>query len=414
MQVELIFVGTELLLGDILNTNAQYLSEKLAACGADVLRQSVVGDNEQRLTCAIEEALSRADAVITTGGLGPTEDDITKEAAAKAFGVELVEDESILEKINAYFKKKGVEMPPSNKKQALVPLGAEIIPNSNGTAPGFVLKKGEKTLIILPGPPREMQPMADEAIKRQIAPKTGSVILSKQIRTFGIGESAMAESVAELLQSKNPTVAPYAKSGEALLRITAKGKSKEECLALIEPVEKKIKQTLGDLVYGVDIDNIETAVVALLKEKKLTVATAESITGGLVAKRITDVPGASKVFGFGIVSYSNEAKKRVLSVEKETLEKYYAVSAQTAAQMAEGARKLSVADIAVSVTGIAGPESDESQKEAGTFFIGIASSLGTITTEVNTGQKGSSCREYNRTVAASCCLNEIRKEILKL
>ena len=414
MTAELIFVGTELLLGDILNTNAQYISKKLAESGMTVLFQQVVGDNEERIKETVEAALERADLVITTGGLGPTADDLTKEVCADLLDLPLEEDPGIASKIEAYFRKKNIEMPGSNLKQALVPKGSVIIENENGTAPGFLIEKGGKKLLILPGPPREMKPMLESALKECLLPKKSGTIVSDFVRTFGIGESAMAEAVSDLLESENPTVAPYAKNGEALLRVTSRAETEEECETISRPIIDEIKRRLGKYIYGINAENIETAAVEILKEKGITVSTAESCTGGLLAKRITDVPGASEIFSHGVVTYSDEAKEELLSVEKSIIDEYFAVSKETAARMAERIRSISDADIGVSVTGLAGPDGDGSGNEVGTIYIGIASKRGTRVKELRTGQTGPGCREFNREVAASNALNEIRKEAIEL
>ncbi len=409
MTVELISVGTEILLGDILNTNAQYLSKALAALGADVMHQSTVGDNEERLLSEINADLARSDCLILTGGLGPTPDDITKEVASKAFGLELIMDEDILAEIESYFQSKNLTMPPTNSKQALVPKGARVLPNKNGTAPGFIMEKEGKTIIILPGPPKEMRPMFEEYVSPYIKSKTGCVIISRNVRTFGIGESAMSERVAHLLDSKNPTVAPYAKSGEAMLRITAKAENDDQAEKIIAPVLREIRSLLGEYIYGIDTDSIEETLVALLKEKGLTVAFAESCTGGLCGKRITDISGASEVFHCGVVSYANEIKHKILGVQSETLEKHTAVSESTAKEMAEGVRHLSGSDYGVSITGYAGPGNED---EVGLIFIGVSSAKGTTVKRLFTAHRGKSCRDYNRHVAASNAFNELRMRII--
>lgn len=406
---ELISVGTELLLGDIVNTNAQYLSKRLADLGINVMFQHTVGDNAQRLKSALEAALSKSDAVITTGGLGPTPDDLTKEVCAEFFNIPLKQDSKSLETIKSYFKNKSIPMAKSNEKQAMMPQGAIILENENGTAPGCIMEKNGKIIIILPGPPREMQPMFENSVVPYLQRFTSGVIKSHSIRTFGIGESSMAEKVNDLFDSQNPTVAPYAKSGEALLRVTAKANSEQEADALLGPVVEEIKGRFGDLVYGVDVQSIEQATVQLLAEKSLTVAAAESCTAGLVAKRLTDISGASNVFGCGIVSYSNEIKHEILGVEKDKLEKYGAVSPVVAAQMALGVKKLSGADLAVSVTGIAGPESDESGKEVGLIYIAVTDGKNVRVKQLKTGHShGGDCRDYNRTISASNAINEVR------
>ena len=413
MKCELVFVGTELLLGDILNTNAQYLSKKLAALGFDVLFQTVVGDNPQRLRSVLEEALSRSDIIITTGGLGPTKDDLTKEICASVFGLPLEMHEESLERIHEYFKAKNVPMPESNEKQALMPRGSVVFKNNNGTAPGCAMEKDNKHIIILPGPPREMHMMFEDSALPYLRRYSDCVIVSHSVRTFGIGESLMAEKAGELLDMENPTVAPYAKSGEALLRVTAKSKTEEEAQQLIDPVIKEIKSRLGSMVYGIDFGNMEQAVVTLLKERHLTAATAESCTGGLISKRLTDVPGASEVFGCGIVSYSNDVKEKILGVKREHLKKYGAVSEVVAASMARGVQKLSGADIGVSVTGIAGPASDDTNKPVGLVYIAVTDGESFRLKKLTTGHAEKDCRDYNRTVAASTALNEVRLFVLE-
>ncbi len=409
MNCELISVGTELLLGDIVNTNAQYLSKRLADLGINVMFQHTVGDNEERLKAALEQALSKSDMVITTGGLGPTPDDLTKEVCAEYFSIPLEKNEESLKSIKEYFKSKNTPMAQSNEKQALLPVGAIILENKNGTAPGCIMEKNGKTIVVLPGPPREMKPMFENGVVPYLEKFTSGVIKSHSVRTFGIGESTMAEKVNDLFDGSNPTVAPYAKSGEALLRVTAKAQSEAEAEKLIAPVIDEIKNRLGNLVYGVDVQSIEEAVVALLKEKKLKLCTAESCTAGLIAKRITDISGASEVFECGIVSYSNKIKHEILGVEKEKLDTFGAVSPIVAVQMALGAKKVSGADIAVSVTGIAGPESDETGKPVGLIYIAVTDGKYVKVKKLLTGHsRGCDCRDYNRIIASSNAINEVR------
>ena len=301
-------------------------------------------------------------------------------------------------------------MPESNKKQALVPEDSIILENNNGTAPGFIMEKDGKTIIILPGPPKEMEPMYRESVEPYLKKFTNEVILSKNIRTFGIGESAMSEKVADLLRGSNPTVAPYAKSGEALLRVTAKAENENEAEKLMAPVIKEIEKRLGDYIYGIDTQSIEDAVAKLLIEKKQTVAFAESCTGGLCAKRLTDISGASEIFHCGVVSYSNDIKHKILGVKQETLDKYTAVSEQTAKEMAEGIRKTAGATYGVSITGYAGPGEGD---EVGTIYIGISSEKENRAVKLLTGHKGAACRDYNRHVAASRAFNELRLTIIQ-
>ncbi|MBQ9914132.1 MAG: competence/damage-inducible protein A [Clostridia bacterium] len=407
MNCELISVGTEILLGDILNTNARFLSKELAALGISLMYQTTVGDNEERLKAALDTAFTRADTVILTGGLGPTPDDLTKEVCADYFGKKLIMREDILEEIRSYFLSKGLTMPESNGKQALVPEGSTVLLNKNGTAPGFIMQQNERKIIILPGPPREMEPMFTEQVVPYLRKFSQAVIKSHTVRTFGIGESAMSERVADLLENANPTVAPYAKDGEALLRITAKAESEEAADELISPLLEDIKARLGCCVYGIDAQSIEEATVSLMKERGVTVAFAESCTAGLCAKRITDISGASEVFHCGVVSYSNEIKSKILGVASEDLDRFGAVSDIVAAQMALGVKSLSGADYGVAVTGMAGPTSDDPEKEVGLIYIAVTDGESLYLKEFH-GRKSGSCRDYNRFVSASNAINQLR------
>lgn len=409
MNCELISVGTEILLGDILNTNVQYLSKELAGLGMNVMHHMTVGDNKERLTDALSLAFSRCELVILTGGLGPTPDDLTKETCAEYFGKALYEDKDILKNIESYFKDKNIPMPESNKKQALVPENSIILQNENGTAPGFIMEKDGKIIVILPGPPGEMKPMFQNSVKKYLEKYTNEIIVSHNIRTFGIGESAMSEKVENLLSSPNPTVAPYAKSGEALLRVTAKAENKNQAEKLMEPIISEIEEKLGEYIYGIDSQSIEEATVALLKEKNLTVAFAESCTGGLCAKRITDVAGASEVIHYSVVSYSDEIKNKVLGVKKEHLDKYGAVSSVVAAEMALGVKNISGATFGASVTGFAGPFYEGCEDPIGLIYIAVTDGELLWLKKLVTGHsKGTACRDYNRTVSASNVINEVR------
>lgn len=402
---ELISVGTEILLGDILNTDAQFLSIELARLGISVIHQSTVGDNRERLLAQLKEAADRSDIIILSGGLGPTPDDLTKEVCCEFFGKKMFLHEPTVEKIKTYFSTKGMEMAQNNLKQAMLPKDCVIFPNDNGTAPGMAIEKDGVHILVLPGPPRELKPMFRNCAVPYLMQFSDRIIVSHNIRTFGIGESLMAERVNDLFDAENPTVAPYAKDGEALLRVTAMARTKEEAENLCKPVINEIKSRLDGFVYGVDYSCIEEAVIEKLKEKHMKVATAESCTGGLIAKRITDVPGASEVFDCGIISYANEIKHRVLGVSEDDLNKYGAVSEPVARQMAQGALKVSGADIAVSVTGIAGPDSDSTNKPVGLVYIGLADRDNVWVRELRTSRKD---RSYNRYVSASNALNMIR------
>jgi len=402
---ELISVGTEILLGDILNTDAQFLSIELAKLGISVIHQSTVGDNRERLLEQLNEAAKRSDIIILSGGLGPTPDDLTKEVCCEFFGKEMLLHEPTVEKIKNYFSAKGMEMTQNNLKQAMFPKDSVIFPNNNGTAPGMAIEKDGVHILVLPGPPRELKPMFKDSALPYLMRFSDKIIVSHNIRTFGIGESAMAEKVNDLFDSENPTVAPYAKDGEALLRVTAMADTKDEAEELCKPVISEICSRLGDYVYGLDYSCIEEAVVKMLKSRNLKVATAESCTGGLIAKRITDISGSSQIFECGIVSYANEIKHKVLGVSADDLEKYGAVSEPVARQMAQGALRVSGADIAVSVTGIAGPESDSTNKPVGLIYIGLADKDNVWVKELRTSRKD---RSYNRYVSASNAFNMIR------
>lgn len=392
-------------MGDILNTDAQFLSIELARLGISVIHQSTVGDNRERLLAQLKEAADRSDIIILSGGLGPTPDDLTKEVCCEFFGKKMFLHEPTVEKIKTYFSTKGMKMAQNNLKQAMLPKDCVIFPNDNGTAPGMAIEKDGVHILVLPGPPRELKPMFRNCAVPYLMQFSDRIIVSHNIRTFGIGESLMAERVNDLFDAENPTVAPYAKDGEALLRVTAMAWTKEEAENLCKPVINEIKNRLDGFVYGVDYTCIEEAVIEKLKEKHMKVATAESCTGGLIAKRITDVPGASEVFDCGIISYANEIKHRVLGVSEDDLNKYGAVSEPVARQMAQGALKVSGADIAVSVTGIAGPDSDSTNKPVGLVYIGLADKDNVWVRELRTSRKD---RSYNRYVSASNALNMIR------
>ena len=372
MVVELISVGTELLLGNIVNTNARYLSEKCALFGLSVYYQTTVGDNWDRMEEVLKTALSRSDMVILNGGLGPTEDDITKEVCAKLMGAGLSEDPSVREHLTEWYKMRGKEeIPESNWKQALVPEGAVVLPNSNGTAPGLILEKDGKIAVLLPGPPNELYPLVEKQLAPYIQSKQSAAIRSQMIKICGYGESKVEEMLLDLIEGQtNPTLATYAKTREVHLRVTARAESDEEAKKLLKPVVKEIKRRFGVSVYTTDEEEtLEEVVVRLLKKYELTVTTAESCTGGFLAGRIINVPGASEVFREGFVTYSNKAKRRSLDVSKATLRKYGAVSEQTAKEMATGGVFATDADICVAVSGIAGPDGGTDEKPVGLVYI---------------------------------------------
>ena len=405
MNAEILCVGTELLLGDIVNTNAQVIAQGLASIGVNVFHQSVVGDNSSRLKTALQDALEQCDCIITSGGLGPTYDDLTKETAAGLFGRKMVLDEPSLRRIEAFFARIGRPMTDNNRKQAMMPEGAHILPNENGTAPGLILEQDGKRLVLLPGPPREMRPMFERQVLPILAKLTGKTLLSRSVHIFGVGESAVEDRLrGRMLALQNPTLAPYAKDGEVLLRVTASAENETAAGHLIEPVVREICELFGESVYGVDIGSLQAAVVRALSEKHLTLATAESCTGGLVSKRITEIPGSSAVFHCGVCSYANEIKEKLLGVRHETLEKFGAVSEQTAAEMAAGIRTLSGADVAVSTTGLAGPGGGSPQKPVGLVYVGVSSKNFSTVRRLTLGRGYGDEREYIRTVAASNAL----------
>ena len=415
---EILCIGTELLMGDIINSNAAYLAKELAGLGINLYHQSVVGDNPERLQQSLQLALKRADIVITTGGLGPTYDDLSKETIAACFGRTLVMDEDSLARIQAHFLRLGREMTDNNKKQAMMPQGCVIFQNENGTAPGCAIEgSGElegKTAIMLPGPPREMKPMFEQQVKPYLLKDSDTRLVSHTMHFFGIGESMLEDRLRSLMEkSLNPTVAPYAKTGEVQLRVTARVKNGEDPNALLEPVMEQIRQMVGEFLYGVDVGDLQTAAVRLLTEKGLKVAVAESCTGGYLAKRITDVSGSSKVFECGICSYSNRIKHQLLGVSERTLEEYGAISEQTATEMASGVRKLSGADIGISVTGNAGPTADEG-KEVGLVYIGVDSPKLTQVFTLHVNRRDQDARETIRYLASSHALSLILKAAERL
>lgn len=415
---EILCIGTELLMGDIINTNAAYLAKELAGLGINLYHQSVVGDNPERLRQSLQLALSRADIVITTGGLGPTYDDLSKETIAACFGRKLVMDEESLIRIQAHFLRLGREMTDNNKKQAMMPQDCVIFQNENGTAPGCAIEgSGElegKTAIMLPGPPREMKPMFEQQVKPYLLKDSDTRLVSHTMHFFGIGESMLEDKLRELMEkSLNPTVAPYAKTGEVQLRVTARVKNGEDADLLLKPVMEQIRQTVGEFLYGVDVGDLQTAAVRLLTEKGLKVAVAESCTGGYLAKRLTDVSGSSKVFECGVCSYSNRIKHQLLGVSEQTLEEYGAISEQTAEQMASGVRNLSGADIGISVTGNAGPTADEG-KEVGLVYIGVDSPKLTHVFTLHVNRRDQDARETIRYLASSHALSLILKAAERL
>ena len=406
---EILCVGTELLLGEVVNTNAAYIAARLAELGISVYHQSVVGDNPERLRRELSAALSRCDLVIMTGGLGPTYDDLTKETAADLFGKRLVIDERALSEIKDYFACTGRKMAESNVKQALVPDGSTVLYNQWGTAPGMIIESdvGElrgKRAILLPGPPREMRNMFDFYVVEYLAERTGSRIVSRNIHLIGIGESAAEELLRPLIdESTNPTLAPYAKDGELRFRVTASADSVEKAEQMCDAlVARVLDSEVGKFVYGIDVGSVENAAVRSLLDGGETLATVESCTGGLIAKRLTDIAGVSSVYLGGAVTYANEAKEKLVGVRHETLAAHGAVSEEVAREMAEGIRAALGADYGISTTGIAGPGGGTPEKPVGTVYIAVAKEGETRVKRLNLSPMLD--REYIRTASATNAL----------
>lgn len=409
--VELIAVGTELLLGNIVNSDAQMLSRELSALGLNVFYHSVVGDNPARLRQVVETARRRADILITTGGLGPTCDDLTKNVLAEAFGKRLVEDGESIRRMEAYFSRMGREMTENNLQQALLPEGCTIFPNDWGTAPGCAFEAAGVHVLMLPGPPSECLPMFRACAAPYLERLSEGVIVSRTLRVFGMGEAAVEALLREDMNAlTNPSLAPYAKTGEVELRITAKADARAEAERLIAPVEARVRSILGDTIYGVDGSTLESAAVAALTERGLTLGCAESCTGGYVAKRITDVPGASRVLRGGIVCYTDGVKQGMLGVPAQLLKREGAVSRAVAEAMAQGARRALSCDLAVALTGVAGPGSDARGNPEGLIFAALAGPDGVRVRELRLGQG----RERVRHTAANHALDMVRRAALGL
>lgn len=411
-QAELIAVGTELLLGGVANTDAQYLSEKLSGVGVDVLYHTAVGDNPARLTEVIQIARKRADLLIFTGGLGPTYDDLTKGVVCRAFGRDLIFHPEIVDEIQHYFDTVfHREMPECNLQQAYLPENCAVFHNPVGTAPGCAFVQDDVTVVLLPGVPRECRYLTDHALIPWLKEKSDGVIVSHDLRIFGLTEPQVQELLGDLMDhAVNPSLAPYAKTGEVMLRLTAKAAAAEECEELMAPLFWDVRARLGDYLYGVDVDSLEQRVLQLLKKHHLTLSAAESCTGGLIAKRITDLPGASSVFLGGVVSYTNGVKAGVLGVDQALLDQYGAVSEPVARAMAEGVRHITGSDLAVSVTGVAGPDKDDRGNEVGTVFLALAIPGNTIVQQLDLGTG----RERVRIMAAHHAFDMIRRYVTGL
>lgn len=405
MNVEIICVGTELLLGDILNTNAKFLAEKLAELGFNLFSQSVVGDNPERLERQIAVSLSRSNMVILSGGLGPTDDDITKETVAKVLNLPLEEDLDTLNRIRSYFKLTGRKMSSNNQKQALKIKGSTLLENDHGTAPGIFLEVPNGAVILLPGPPSELVPMFNEKVVPLLRKYSTSTIYSRNVRLFGVGESAAAELCGDLLRGSNPTVATYAKTGEVDIRVTASAESFTTAKEICTPVVEKLVSIFGNHVYGVDVENLQQKVVETLKRKNLKLATAESCTAGMLSERITEIPGASEVFEMGVTAYANYVKVQALGVNPKVIEEKGAVSDEVAAQMAIGIRAMCGADIGVGITGVAGPGQSEG-KQSGLVYIAVADSEKVYVRKILS--RGTN-RDTTRIIATSTALDMVRR-----
>lgn len=411
MKAEIITVGTEILLGDILNTNCRYLSRELAAMGIEMYYQITVGDNEERLLKTLEESLNRSDIVICTGGLGPTEDDITKEVCAKYFGYELELHKPSLDAMIERFKHMNRVPTKNNEKQAYFPKEAYILKNDNGTAPGCIMEKEGKMIVVLPGPPREMESMFENYVKPYLSKLTDDVIESEVLRIIGVGESKVENDILDIIDSQtNPTIATYAKGYECTLRITAKAKSVEEAKELIKPMSDEMKRRFGQSLYAVGETSIEEVVAKMLVENNLKIAVAESCTGGMVSASLINYPGISSVFMEGCVTYSNEAKMKSLGVKKETLDVYGAVSDKCAKEMASGVAARYNTNVGIATTGIAGPGGGTDEKPVGLVYFGIYINGKVITKKyVFNGDRQGVRERATRTI-----LNDLRLELLNM
>lgn len=411
MKAEIISVGTELLLGDIVNTNAQFLARQLAELGFGVYYQTVVGDNPARLADVVRQAKSRSDVLVFTGGLGPTDDDLTKQTVAALYGDTLELDEQELASIRTFFEKRGTPMGENNIKQAMMPHNGAKLPNPNGTAPGAMFRQDGKYAFLMPGPPSEMRPMFLNEVRPYLEKMQDGTIHSITLRVFGIGESDLENRIHPLLEGENPTAALYAKTGEVAVRITARAKTAQQAETMCKGLAEVIRQELGDLVYSDDGGSLEETLVAVLARKGETLATAESCTGGFLSKRITDVAGASAVFGFGACTYSNQMKQKLLGVSAQTLEKHGAISSQTAAEMAFGVAAFAGADYGVGITGVAGPDGGTLEKPVGLVYISACHHGKVVVKKMQVSGRG---REVVRIHATQNALDMVRRLALGL
>ncbi len=410
LRAEVVSVGTELLLGQIVDTNAAYIAKALSAAGVSVYRRSTVGDNMDRLIATLSAAFGDNDIVITIGGLGPTMDDITRDGVAAALNDKLVQNGDIAAKLTKFFADRGIEMTESNLRQAMVPVHGKPIDNPNGTAPGLLFEKDGKIAICLPGPPNEFIPMVDDFVSPYLLSKTGNkgTIRSRVLRVIGMGESSVEQIVKDLMLDDNPTVAPYAKVGEVHLRVTARHDTAEQAEQLVEERAALVRSRLGRLIYGEDNQTLEQAVVSLLLNNGSTISVAESCTGGMLAQRITDIPGSSRAFPGGLVCYSNNAKVDLAGVSQATLDKHGAVSHEVATDLALGVRKRFSTTFGIGITGIAGPDGGTEEKPVGLVYIALADSKGCKVER--THMLGA--RNIVRTRSVQTALNMVRLSLL--
>lgn len=407
MKSAILSVGTELLFGQIINTNTVFLSQQLNLLGHDVMYHYTVGDNPKRLADMLELALEDCDIIVTTGGLGPTQDDLTKEVICQVMGDEMVLNEDILKKISDYFKSRGRTMTENNKKQAMVPSRAVVFDNDAGTAPGFAIEKDGKYVVSMPGPPKEMTRMFEKKVLPFLQKLSEGVIYHRMIRTFGIGESRLETELLDLIDGQtDPTIATYAKEGEASLRIASKRNTYDDAKSAVDDMLLQVEKRIGEFIYSCDDEELVEVVARKLIEDKLTISCAESCTGGMFAAALTGVSGISMCFDRGIVTYSNNAKVTELGVNITTLEKFGAVSKETALEMAEGLSKISGSDICISVTGIAGPGGGSEEKPVGLIYIGLKYKDKLIYRKLNTGNSN---RKYNRNYSVLNMLDMINK-----
>lgn len=409
MKTAILSVGTEILFGQIVNTNTVYLSQQMNMLGFDVMYHYTVGDNPKRVEEMIDLAFQDCDLILTTGGLGPTQDDLTKEVACKALDDTLVMMDDVLEEITKYFKTLGREMTENNKKQAIMPSRATVFHNDAGTAPGFALEKDGKYIICMPGPPREMKRMFQKSVVPFLQSMIDGALYYRQIRFFGIGESMLETQLLDLIDNQtDPTLATYAKEGECSLRIASKRATEEEAEHAVDEMLEKVKERVGHYIYSCDDEELAQVVADRLMEQGLTLSSAESCTGGMFASTMTDISGISQCFDRGLVTYSNQAKMEELGVSAGTLEKFGAVSEETALEMVEGLKRVSGSDVCISVTGIAGPGGGSEEKPVGLVYIGFSYGDKKICKKI---QMRNVNRSWNRHYTLLCMLNVIYRNI---